>query len=180
MTYPNWCEPVRLLELRTGPSTPRQRELAEQFGLAWGGTEPHDVVGLMLEEHVRLVIWGTQPKPATARQRAFLVKLGATRAADPSLTKAVASAWIEHHLALRTIERLRTLGLTRGDAVIKRTIWRHPETGLPHESRDYFIVSTIGAGGLVYFKGGNGRCGWPSSLERATEADSPSDFPQFP
>jgi hypothetical protein len=135
----------------------------------------------MLEEYLRPTIWGTETEaePATERQRAFLKALGSTRSAQPSLTKPVASAWIDHHLSLRNTQRLRDLLLARGDAVLKRTVWPHTQTVRPHESLEYSIVSSIGANGLVYFKGGNGKCGWPSTLTRAAPTDTPGGYPQF-
>jgi hypothetical protein len=47
-----------------------------------------------------------------------------------------------------------------------------------HESLDYRIVSSVGSNGLVYFKGGNGQCGWPANLRRA-EGEDPSTYPRF-
>jgi hypothetical protein len=77
-TYPDWQEPVRLLELSTGPSRPVQHDLAEQFGLIWQGDEPYSVLGVMLEEHLMPLIWDTsaQAEPASERQRNFLKILG--------------------------------------------------------------------------------------------------------
>src|SRR5690348_13751331 len=133
----------------------------------------------MLEEHMQPLIWGREPEVATDRQRAFLIELGSRKADDARLTKRVASAWIGHCLAVRTARCLRHLTLVRGDAVIKRTLWRNPEDGRPHETLDYAVVSSIGANGMVYFRGGNGKCAWPSSLTRTPAQSSPEDFPQF-
>jgi hypothetical protein len=170
---------VGLLEITTGPATDRQRELAGLIGLTVLGTEPRDVVGVMLEEHLRPLIWGLEPARATDRQRDFLTELGASEADDAGLFKRTASAWIAHYLALRTIDCLRGLALVRGDAVIKRSTWRDPENGRLHESLDYEVVASIGSNGLVYFRGGNGKCGWPSSLERATPTTHREDYPQI-
>lgn len=178
-SYADWREPVRRLELGTGAATEAQRSLAAKVGLELVGDEPHGVTGVMLEEHLRPMIWGASSDPVTDRQRHFLTGLGEARATDPGLTKPVASAWIAHRLAVRNRERLRALRLARGDAVIKRTVWRHPETGLPHESMDYCVVSSIGVSGLVYFRGGNGKCGWPSVLSLATADDLPVEYPRF-
>jgi hypothetical protein len=174
-----YLQPVRLLNERTGPATARQRELAGTIGLALTGTEPMGVAAVMLEEHLQPLIWGTESEPATDRQRAFLVELGSREADGAGLTKRAASAWIEHYLAVRTIECLRHLALGRGDAIIKRTLWRHPEDRRMHETLDYAVVSSIGADGLVYFRGGNGKCGWPSSLTRVPAGSHREDFPQF-
>ena len=168
MTYPDWREPVRLLQIATGSATPAQLALAHQVRLILTGREPHNVVAVLLEDHLKPSIWGSTPDSASDRQRAFLQTLGATGAEQPDLSKAVASAWIDHHLSLRTIESLRALRIVTGDKVIKRSIWTDPTTGELHEATYGFTVSSIGRDGLVYFRGGNGKCGWPSSLTRAT------------
>ncbi len=179
MTFPTWHEPVRLLEESTRPATNQQRELASTVGLALAGTEPRGVAAVLLEEHLQPLIWGRESERATDRQRAFLVELGSHVADDAGLTKRTASAWIEHHLALRSIDCLRRLALVRDDAVIKRTRWRHPESGRLCETLDYAVVSSIGADGMVYFRGGNGKCGWPSSLTRAPTRTRHDDYPMF-
>ena len=179
MTFPSWHEPVRLLEESMGPATNQQRELASTIGLALVGTEPKGVAAVLLEEHLQPLIWGTEPEHATDRQRAFLVELGSRVADNAGLTKRTASVWIEHHLALRSIECLKRLALVRDDAVIKRTYWRHPATGQLCETLDYAVVSSIGADGMVYFRGGNGKCGRPSSLTRAPTHTLRDDYPMF-
>jgi hypothetical protein len=179
MTFPTWHEPVRLLEESTGPATDQQRELASTVGLALAGTEPRGVAAVLLEEYLQPLIWGEESERATDRQRAFLVELGSGVADDADLTKRTASAWIQHHLALRSIENLRHLALVRDDAVIKRTRWRHPKTERLCETLDYAVVSSIGANGMVYFRGGNGGCGWPSSLTRAPARTRRNDYPKL-
>jgi hypothetical protein len=182
LTYTDWQESVRLLELSTGPFTTTQRTLAEQFGMTLQGNEPNGVVGVMLEERLMPLIWSAEAAAelASERQRNFLRALGAASTADStSLTKRVASAWIDHHLAIKTADSLRRLQLKTGDAVIKRSVWRKELLGIPpHETLEFHYVSSIGADGLVYFKGGNGKCGWPSSLHLAGPEDDPSSYPQ--
>jgi hypothetical protein len=179
VTFATWHEPVRLLEERTGPATDQQRELASTIGFPLKGLEPMGVAAVMLEEHLQPLIWAKVPEPASDRQRAFLAELGSDEADNARLTKQVASAWIGHCLAVRTVHCLRHLVLVRGDAVIKRTLWRNPEDGRLHETLDYMVISSIGADGLVYFRGGNGQCGWPSSLMRPPVGSHQKDFPQF-
>lgn len=133
----------------------------------------------MLEEHLQPLIWGKVSEPATDLQRAFLIELGSCEADDAGLTKRIASAWIGHYLAVRNIESLRQLVLVQGDAVIKRTLWRNPENARMHETLDYAVVSSIGGNGLVYFRGGNGKCGWPSSIMRPPVGSHREDFPKF-
>jgi hypothetical protein len=177
---PDWREPVRLLEAETGdPATGQQRALAAMTGLALAGSEPRGVVAVMLEEHLRPTIWGVQPERATDRQRNLLSSFGVADAADALLSRRVASAWISHHFAVRTLEHLRRLVLERGDAVIKRSRSRSAADGKLYEHVEYGVVSSIGANGRVYFRGGGGRSAWPSSLERAPATSRPEDYPQF-
>jgi hypothetical protein len=136
------------------------------------------VAAVMLEEHLQPLIWGRNPEHATDRQRAFLVELGSHEADNADLSKQVASAWIDHCLAVRTALCLKRLLLVSGDAVVKRSLWRNPEDGTPHEMLAYAVVSSIGANGLVYFRGGNGQCGWPSSLMRPPAGSHQENFPQ--
>jgi hypothetical protein len=179
VTFATWHEPVRLLDESTGPATDQQRGLASTIGLVLTETEPRGVAAVMLEEHLRpLIRGGGDSEPATDRQRDYLVELGSREADDARLTKRVASAWIGHHLAVRNAGYLRQLAPVRGDAVIKRSLWRNPEDRRLHETLDYAVVSSIGANGLVYFRGGNGTCGWPSLLTRAPVRSRAEDFPQ--
>ena len=60
-TYEDWREPVRQLELDSGPATEAQRALAEHVDLALGGSEPQGVAAVMLEQHLRPAIWGWPP-----------------------------------------------------------------------------------------------------------------------
>ena len=179
MPFPDWREAVRILEVKTGATSEPQRRLARAVGLGLNGDEPHCVSGALLDDYLRPLIWSTESEPATDSQRRFLSELGGVHATDPELTKSVASAWIDHQLCLRTIASLNSLALTSGDAVIRRRSWRNPELGKIVESLDYFVVSSIGTSGLVYFKGGNGACGWPFSLRRIYEDEDPATFPQY-
>lgn len=164
MTYSDWREPARLLEAATGPARPEQLDLANRTGLVLEGHEPHGVVAVLLEDHLRPAIWGLEVEPATDRQRSFLSELGSPAAVQTHLSKSAASAWIDYQLSLQTLGCLRALRLVAGDEVIKMHTWTDRVSGEIHHFNDRFIVSSVGANGLVYFKGGNGRCGWPSQL----------------
>ena len=164
-TFADWREPVTLLEQRAGPASSTQLALAALTGLDVRD-EPFDVAGAMLEDHLRPAIWGIEAVMATDRQRGFLEQLGGDVHRDPAMSRAVASAWIEHYLRLRTIRSLRELMLSAGDAVTKHTTFVEPGTGKTAAHQSLGIVSSIGANGLVYFRGGNGQCAWPSSLTR--------------
>lgn len=177
MTFIDWTEPVRLLEAGLLPVADDQMALASFVGLHLDVDLPRGVAAALLEEALRPHIWGTPPHttPAdlepTERQMAFLQEIAHgelwTRSA---LSKRSASAWIEHFLAERTARRLREMQLARGDRVIKTSPWVNEATGEHHEWRQEYEVSSIGADGLVFFRGGNGQCAWPSSLTRVTPA----------
>lgn len=94
------------------------------------------------------------------RRRPYLTAL------SPSFTlngesRAEISAWIDHYLSLATADALEKLALKRGDAIRVRY-----QSDI-QESPFYWsgVASSIGSQGLVYFKGGNGKCAWPRSIE---------------
>lgn len=173
VSFPDWREPVRLLEGRTGPTTARQLQLPAQVGISLDSGLPRGVAAALLNEHLHPRISGepVQPAdPATTKQLEFLGMIGHDRAYERTpLTKTLASAWIEQYLARLTAARLRSLMLSSGDRVVHRTTLIDPDTGEVHEWSDCYVVSSIGASGLVYFKGGNGKCGWPTNLSRAPD-----------
>ena len=170
MTYPEWSEPVRLMEQHLGPATRDQQALAAEVGLALSGDLPHGVAAGMLEDHLLPRIWADPARgaaPATEKQVAFLENISDERPwKRPPLTKRVASAWIDHYLTMRNAQRLRVLKIGSGDKVTKTEAWVNHLTGELQTLATDHIVSSIGASGLVYFKGGNGQCAWLSALSR--------------
>lgn len=164
MAFDDWREPVQRLEVATGPASDEQMRLASLLGVPHDG-EPFAVTAALLEDSLRPAIRREIPPSATPRQLEFLAELGHPESA-PSMTRGVASAWIEHYLARRTATRLRELRLRAGETVTCAKRYVDEETGEMYEDRREATVSSIGANGLVYFKGGNGRCGWPSDITR--------------
>lgn len=81
----------------------------------------------------------------------------------------MASAWIDYYLTARNARRLRELMLVSGRKVTKTETWVNPATGELQSLASDYIVSSIGASGLVYFKGGNGQCAWPSAVSLAED-----------
>lgn len=77
-------------------------------------------------------------------------------------TRTEISAWIDHHLARGTAHVLEQLKLRNGDTVAVRWSYATDEPTRAWEAQ----VSSIGANGLVYFKGGNGQCAWPRSITK--------------
>ena len=98
----------------------------------------------------------SSPDPDTRPQRSD---------ASPMLA-ATAWAGVGQHLA----DSVRKLKLRSGDKVARTEAWVDSSTGEIQTFTDDNVVSSIGASGLVYFKGGNGKCAWPSALARVTDA----------
>ncbi len=169
-TFLDWREPVQLLRLRIAPTSQRLLELADLLGVEVNADDPELVSAGKLDAHMQQRIWGESKSrataPATDRQVTYLRSLKPDADGLP-LTLAEASAWIEVELARQTIAAHETLMLRSGDAVMVETTHVDTVTG---EVTDIEwgpqVVSSIGANGLVYFKGGNGQCGWPSNLRR--------------
>lgn len=174
VTFPDWNEPVRLLEEQSGPVVPEQLRLAAQVGFPLARDLPRRVAAVLLEDHLRPRIWGVPRRaeaPATQKQREFLEAIAHDRLFErTSRSKSFASAWISHYLAVRNAKRLRELRLAAGDLVVQQQTWLNHDTGELHNLTDRHVVSSIGAVGLVYFKGGNGRCAWPTNLSRCDDS----------
>lgn len=169
-TLLDWREPVQLLRLRIAPTSRRLHELADLLGAEVNADDPELVSAGKLDAHVQQRIWGESKSranaPATDGQVTHLRSLKPD-ADGLTLTLAEASAWIEVELARRTIAAHESLMLRSGDAVMVETTHVDTTTGEvtdiewgPH------VVSSIGRNGMVYFKGANGRCGWPSNQRR--------------
>lgn len=159
-----------------GQATDEQRELAARVDLMLGD-EPRAVAAALLDDHLEPAIRGTRPLDATDRQRDFLHQLGFSHADQPGLTRGVASAWIDHLLTLQTIDHLIQLQPARNEAVIVRRVTEFE--GKRMESLDYKYISSIGSGGLLYFKGGNGACAPARRVIRALSSENSRDYPQF-
>ena len=170
MSFPDWREPTRRLEAAAGPATVEQLDLAAKIGIRHDD-EPRAVLAAAIEAFLRPTIWQERPKTATERQLAFLDELG-HMAEMAELPRSVASAWIEHYLSLRTARELRKLRLRAGDVVDHEHRHVDPTTGELRVWSQEQTVSSIGGSGLVYFRGGNGQCSWPSHLRRLDRPSS--------
>lgn len=166
MVYPDWREPANALAGALGKPTAAQLDLARLIGMRLTGDEPRAVVAAKLEDHLTPAIHGVEPRRPSQRQLKFLASLRADAPvpALTDLTLSSVSAWIDHFLGLRTLAALRDLELSQGDIVERRRRFRHAVTEEEMLSSDVLEVSSIRGDGLVFFKGGNGRCGWPSAL----------------
>lgn len=76
----------------------------------------------------------------------------------------VAVARIKDALTEKNLRVIEELQLVPGDQVIL-TRWFNL-SGISAKSEQKFIVSSIRKDGLVYFKGGNGRCAWAGKLRK--------------
>ncbi|MEW1707326.1 hypothetical protein AB0230_08800 [Microbacterium sp. NPDC089190] len=164
MTFHDWREPASLLRRGAGPAASHQIELAERIGCQIDSAAPFSVVAARLEAFLGPRVRGAanNPLPPTEAQVRYLTAL------SPSFTlsgesRPEISAWIDHFLSLATADALEKLALNRGDAVRVRYQLDIQES--PFYSSG--VVSSIGSQGLVYFKGGNGKCAWPRSIEHS-------------
>lgn len=164
MTYSDWREPARRLGQITGTATEELQRVASVLGCLHDG-EPHGVLCAIVEDRLRPTLYGRISPMATEKQLAYLFHLGHSHI-DPGMSRTVASAWINHYLAVESAQALVRLGLTSGDRVYVENDYVDPITGEVIGMRDEFTVSSIGANGLVYFRGGNGKCAWPAALSR--------------
>ena len=167
MTHPDWREPVRRLRAATRTATSEQLRIAAAVGCPFDN-EPSGVLTAIIECWLRPVLYTEDPLPATDRQLEYSDKLGHAQVGR-EMHRSVASAWIDHYLSLRTADALESLRLKAGDRVHRQHEYADPSTGEVTSLDRSFTVSSIGSNGLVYFRGGNGQCGWPSNLRRIEE-----------
>lgn len=89
-------------------------------------------------------------KPASERQIAYANSLGIGTSKD---SMKVASARIRDRLGETNAERIRFLQLVPG----MRVKWK--------KWNQEMIISSISENGLLWFKGGNGKCAFPSQVQ---------------
>jgi hypothetical protein len=147
-----------------------QIQLAIETGCALRLPLPRIVAAAYLRDHLDARIAGdgpSSPRAATPRQLVFLKSLIASGPPRrDARTIGIVSAWITYYLALRSIDCLSALRIGSGDVVMRRHDWTDSIDGTVRTYEDKMIVSSIGADGLVYFKGGNGQCAHPHRLRR--------------
>lgn len=117
----------------------------------------------VIECWLRPTLYGDTAQAATEKQLRFLSELGHTEV-SPTMLRPVASAWIDHYLSLRTADALESLQLKAGDQVHYAVEYVDHVSGEVADIGGVVTVSSIGSNGLVYFRGGNGACGWPTRL----------------
>jgi len=124
---------------------------------------PWGVAAVLIESHVSSVVWGTTPKPVTKPQSGLLRQLGHSGAVD---SRTIASAWIEHYYATRCADALKRWKPMRGDVVTLEHDRLDVATGELYRTTTEGAISSIGDSGLIYFRGGNGKCGWATHITR--------------
>jgi len=169
MTHPSWTPAVVALEQRIAAPTADLLEIAGRLEIPTIEGSPTMVLAATIQDKLDPILWGRPGRPPSEAQVKYLTSLAeeAGESMPAPSSAAVAGAWIDVFLARRTIDALRTLKLQRGDVVDHRRL--HGETALVRRG----VVSSLGDDGLVYFRGGNGQCGWPSALRLVARADTP-------
>ena len=105
----------------------------------------------------------------TAKQIRYAKALGIDISND---TFRVGSGKIDDVLLQHNLEALERLQLKPGDEVVRtRTVEINGET---HTWEEIFVVSSIKPDGLVYFKGGGGKCAFASQLRKRVRAPNSS------
>lgn len=167
MVFASYVEAVEVMQNSIRRASKEQLDLANLTGCDVPPGAPLLIAAAYLHDHLDPVIDdGGNPRPASDRQMSFLKALAGEQVVGSDLSMRVASAWIDYHLTVRTIERLEDLKLVAGHEVILSHDWVAPGGGQYHYEQA-MVVSSIGANGLVYFKGGNGKCAYPHRLRRA-------------
>ncbi|SRR6266481_1122787 len=106
-------------------------------------------------------------RPSTTRQRKFAESLALDVGAD---SLRVASVRIAETLRLRNLDAAARMRMRPGRMVVLETDWEWQ--GQRICSREAQVVSSVGKDGLVYFRGGGGRCAWASTLRLPTAEEA--------
>jgi len=168
MVFASYVEAVEVMRRPIRPATSEQLDLARLTGCDVPPGAPLLIAAACLHSHLDPVIDGGRgPRPASDRQLSFLIALAGQDLADSNLSMRVASAWIDYYLTVRAIKRPEDLELDAGHEVIRSHDWTAHD-GEQHHYEDRMVVSSIGANGLVYFKGGNRQCAYPHRLRQAS------------
>jgi hypothetical protein len=164
MAHPDWREPVRLLRLSLTRAAAHQLALATLIGCRLDTDLPFNVAAARLEAFLEPKIRGTKHavEAPTEGQMRFLTKLCPAFEVRCE-SRAEISAWIDHYLALATIAAHEKLKLKSGDVVQVSRSYRLIE--IAEARHELAVVSSIGANGRVYLKGGNGAGAWPAEVQ---------------
>ncbi len=160
--FRSWQEATTALTEASAPATREQLALADKIGIQISPTIPRVVAAATLRVALEPV---TRNHITSAPVERFEEHLASLRHdSDPAVDAAhgeEASAWIEYLHLVRRREALARLRLCEGDIVTT-----------PHH--EVAQVSSIGADGRVYFRGGLGQSSWPDLVEVLARADDHS------
>jgi hypothetical protein len=142
-------------------ATALQTQIARQLGIDVS-TDSFRVAIARIMDIVGPAI-GDKPKhfKPTPKQLKFANELG-IHIADESFR--VCSAKIQDKLEELNLKTLEEMQLAPGDRVLVREIIDYK--GRHHVSEQEYVVSSIKDNGMVYFKGGGGRCTWARKLKK--------------
>ena len=160
--FRSWREATTALTEASAPATGEQLALADKIGIKITPTTPRVVAAATLRVALEPVIGNHITSAPVERFKEYLASL--RHDSDPAIDAAngeEASAWIEYLHLVRRREALARLRLCEGDIV-----------KTPHH--EVARVSSIGADGRVYFRGGLGQSSWPDVVEVLARADDHS------
>ncbi len=159
-----WPAADALRAVVLAPPTQAQQALADQLEVKLPAVSPAAVATAVLDDYLEPILGRSPAMPPTEPQVAFLRSLAQEAAIELStdlLTRRTTSAWIDVLLGRRTLGALEKLRPSRGDVVDHSGRSAAPGPRLVRR----FRISSVAASGLLYFRGGNGQCGWPTNVE---------------
>jgi hypothetical protein len=149
--------------------TALQRRIAKALGVNISGDTERVAAARIREFVAPAMLEKSYAEQASEKQVSYGVMIGLDLS---GLSKGLASAMIDDRHAELNAEALQRLALKPGDEVVHTSTCRDEGSEFSWETN--YIVSSIGKDGLVYFKGGNGRCGWPTQIRHKNEEQAGS------
>ena len=172
MAYADWRIPLQAVRASCGPPTHEQRDLAQALHLVLADNEPTAVVAARLHDALAGPLGLAPAELRSTAQQEFLEVLR-DRVVLPeldALSWRVASAWIEHFLAVRTAAALERFEPCRGDLITVRIPALRTEKILPSWKPLTRVVSSISDSGrlnLTRERGVDARASVPGESRRA-------------
>lgn len=172
MVFHTWPPALEAVRASIGPPSPELVDLAQRLDVEYDSNWPNMVVVAALRDRVDPLLHERPIEAPTERQEDYLWTLAREvgLVVDAPRTLREASAWIDFLLATRTAAVLSEMKPNRGDVVDKVRVSPGGENGSRH------VISSIREDGLVYFRGGNGYCGWVSSLRMIARVATPESI----
>jgi hypothetical protein len=169
MVFHTWAPAFEAVCASVGPPSPELVDLAQRLDVKYGRNWPGKVLVAAIRDRIDPLLFHRPIPDPTDSQEAYLATLSREvgLVVESPRTLREASAWIEVLLATRSAAALSRMRPNRGDVVDKIRGSSHGEDGSRH------VISSIRDDGLVYFRGGNGYCGWVSSLRMIARSGTP-------